>query len=164
MYWELIESRELFNGLECRLEASPDGESPNHVFGIWERADCHQAGQTVKDNDGRFWTSCNYSPAELSAEFAAQGRGNPSREAYESLRNELFHYLYGEMVTIKAAVCLDGEELDVDYIGTDLSDYMPESLEEAAERTSREHFDWRALVREARKEAKQKAATLSRVA
>lgn len=164
MYWDTLESRELFNGMELRLEASPDGETPNTVFGIWEKADGHQAGQTVKDDDGQFWTSCNYTPAELSRDYAKQGRENPSREAYESLRNELYHYIYGQMVTIKAAVYLDGEELAADFIGCDFSDYSGESLEEAAENVARDHFDWRAIIREAREEAKQKAARLSRVA
>lgn len=165
MYREIIESRELFNGLELELSVSCDGEIPNDVFGIWEGGYAHDAGRAVKDaaGDTGFYVSCNYTPAELAKEYAAQGRENPSRAAYESLQKELHHYLHGAMYTVWARVLFEDEELSNDSIGFDFSDYVEETLEEAAERVAEDHFSWRALICEARREAKAKAARLSSI-
>jgi len=151
------------DGLAFRLEVAAEGENPNEVFGIWEPADGHDAGRTVQHpNPGRggprYWVSCNYTPAELAANFAAQGRENPSREAYESLQRELVHYTEGDMVLIRVTVERDGCELAEDQIDTDWHpndqdrDGRPIDRDDEAREVAGEHFDYKALAQEAKEE------------
>lgn len=167
-YSETVDERQLYNGMVCRLTVAPLFENPNDAFGIFERASGHEAGTTVKDAVGNtgYWTSINYTPAELAREFARQGRTDPSREAYASLQRELHHYLHGDMLTVFGVVEFDGIELASDVIGTDYSDYLNpgESVSEHAQEVASEHFDWPAMVRAARGVAKELVDKFSKIA
>lgn len=147
--WEVLFKAKHGN-VEVVIDTSPDYETPNSVYGIWEQAGEHEGGTTVKDPEsGQYYTSCNTTPAELAKEFAKQGRSNPSRAAYESLQEELLHYLYGEMVTVRARVFIAGVELAWDSICTDTSEQYPIDYKQVV----REYFDLGALRKEARSEA-----------
>lgn len=60
----------------------------------WKLTDTHEGGVTIKNADAG-WNSYKYAIprqttlAELASAYAAQGRENPSREAYESLQRQL---------------------------------------------------------------------------
>lgn len=162
-----LENRTLPNGMTLRLSIAPDFESPNDVYGIWEKVAGHEGGVTVQDQNGGYWTSCNYTPAELAKEYAAQGRENPSGEAYASLQRELWHYLYGCMWTVELVIEHEGYELARDCIGFDYSEwaaYQGQDAEDAGRETAREHFVARSLIREAREEAAKIAESLSKSA
>lgn len=155
MYEESVEVRELRNGMVVRLTVSCANESPNDVYGCFERADGHQGGVTVSiDSDYRgpktHWIPTQTSIAELSREYAKQGRENPSREAYESLQRECEAEVCGNMYTASVTVSLHGVELAADTIGFAWHDNYGESLGELACEMSREHFDMASLVRAAR--------------
>ena len=133
-------------------------ERPNDIWGIFTPADYHEAGITIQYlNAGRdcpkHYTSCNYTPAQLAKEYAAQGRANPSKEAYDSLQKELSHYLdgicYSAIVEIKRA----GIVLATDCIGSDYSDNYGESLADNAIQCAKEHFCIKDLISQARVEA-----------
>tara|TARA_R110000765_G_scaffold401912_1_gene497546 strand:- start:6 stop:506 length:501 start_codon:yes stop_codon:yes gene_type:complete len=133
-------------------------ERPNDIWEIFTPADYHEAGITIQYlNAGRdcpkHYTSCNYTPAQLAKEYAAQGRANPSKEAYDSLQKELSHYLdgicYSAIVEIKRA----GIVLATDCIGSDYSDNYGESLEDNAIQCAKEHFCIKDLISQARVEA-----------
>ena len=142
-------------------------ENPNTVFGIWTPADYHEAGQTVQDCQAergcpKFYTSCNYTPAELAKEYAKQGRKNPSKEAYNSLQNELLHYLYGFCFYAEIEIKRAGIWLAGDWISSDYSDWAfpTTSLETEAERIAKEYFSIKDLIQRAKVEAGKKALQL----
>ena len=60
----------------------------------WELTDTHEGGVTITNPDGsrnswKYAIPKQYSLAELAKDYAAQGRENPSREAYQSLQKQL---------------------------------------------------------------------------
>lgn len=60
----------------------------------WKMTDTHEGGVTIKNADAgrnsyKYAIPQQTSLAELASYYAAQGRENPSREAYESLQRQL---------------------------------------------------------------------------
>lgn len=60
----------------------------------WKMTDTHEGGVTIQNrnadrNSFKYAIPQQVSLAELAKEYAAQGRENPSREAYESLQRQL---------------------------------------------------------------------------
>lgn len=67
----------------------------NDGFGDqWKMTDTHEGGVTISNreadrNSFKYVIPQQYTLAELTKEYAAQGRENPSREAYDSLQRQL---------------------------------------------------------------------------
>lgn len=90
---------------------------------LYTATDQHQAGVTIQVPSHLQGRNCpkyyigQYTPAELAKEYAKQGRENPSAAAYESLQNELAHYIEADDCYLLAEVFKGGIEL-ADVIGT----------------------------------------------
>ena len=75
---------------------------------MWEGTDKHQGGVTIKNptadrNSYEYFIPKQISLSELAADYAKQGRDNPSGEAYKALQDQLSRDLnacdYGFMVS-----------------------------------------------------------------
>ena len=69
-------------------------ESNDGFADQWKLTDEHKGGVTIKNSDAdrnsyKYAIPQQCSLAELTASFAAQGRENPSQEAYDSLQRQL---------------------------------------------------------------------------
>lgn len=118
------------------------------IFGdLWKMTDDHHGGVTIANpeadrNSYKYGIPQNCTLAELSADYAKQGRENPSREAYESLQNQLTRDLsasdYGFRVSaeIDGVTLFDNENLgcSFDYSYEDDSDLLA-----AAQEVFKEH-------------------------
>lgn len=96
----------------------------------------HIGGITVTSPtaDGRHYIG-QYTPKELASDFAKQGRCNPSKEAYESLCQELEHYITASDCSLKCTVSRNGIELNESHgITFDYSYVYGELLEDMANR------------------------------
>ena len=67
----------------------------NDGFGDqWKMTDTHEGGVTISNSEAdrnsfKYAIPQQYTLAQLTKEYAAQGRENPSREAYDSLQRQL---------------------------------------------------------------------------
>ena len=67
----------------------------NDGFGDqWKMTDTHEGGVTISNSEAdrnsfKYAIPQQYTLAQLTKEYAAQGRNNPSREAYDSLQRQL---------------------------------------------------------------------------
>lgn len=172
--WEEIETVEVEHGkMRVVYDYALDPYNrPNDVFGIWEPVDKHEGGVTVRNPDAydphrehMWWRSINYTPAELAKEYAKQGRTDPSKEAYDSLQKELQHYIAGDMYIARARVLVGDEVLVEKTVSFDHSPYLFDNTpaEEAAKRRS-EFFHLPSMLKEAKAEAKKRAAALREIA
>ena len=147
--------------LNFKLNISDDcSEGINQVFGIWELAERHEGGVTVKytpmtyQDKPSYWVNTQYKLSEVASAHAKTGRENPSAEAYASMQKELKHYLDGYMLNMSAQIWLDDILLAEDSICTDFSYEYWNSVEECAEVCAKDHFSIYSLVREAKQNAK----------
>ena len=125
----------------------------------------HIAGTTIKAPEylttgkSRHYIG-QYTPAELSKDYAKQGRHNPSYEAYKNLQDELAHYIQASDCAIKCSVFKAGIELSSSYgTGFDHSPKCSESLEEKGLLILNEYG--REFINEAIIEAKEKLIDLA---
>ena len=138
------------NGFTVTAEVIDFCQGSLWLMDMFEPADAHEGGVTIRVpswlDDGRgyrYWTPTQYSLAELSSDYAKQGRENPSREAYKSLQRDLAHYIQASDCAICVTVEKAGIELAEAYsCGFDLSPenpwddsyweaYGPETVQEA---------------------------------
>jgi len=148
-------------------------ERPNDVFQIWEPADRHEGGVTVRNPEAHdprrehmWWKSVNGTPADLAKEYAKQGRANPSKEAYDSMQKELLHYIAGDMYIARVRVIIEGEEVLDESLSFDHSSYLFDNTpeEEALARVLEYFGNVDDLMKRAREEAKKRAARLREIA
>ncbi len=135
---------------------------------LYEKSD-HIAGTTIKCPDYLARGEAQHyigqvTPRELAKDYAKQGRKNPSAEAYESLQDELAHYIQTNDCTIEITIKKAGVEIAsaltccFDYCGNcggcehDLVDYAKKYAAD---------FNLRDAMREAVTDAR---ATLERLA
>lgn len=117
-------------------EVVADDECSIHVYGLnnFTKTDHHQGGVTIKNTDTGEYYIPDYNLAELTSQYAKQGRDNPSSAAYESLQRELMRAFDAGMYSV---ISYDGECTCcadvIDSIGFDYSyNYDSESLESMA--------------------------------
>ena len=65
----------------------------------WEGTDKHQGGETITNleadrNSWKYFIPKQYTLADLAADYAKQGRDNPSGAAYQSLQDELMRDIH----------------------------------------------------------------------
>jgi len=164
---ETIINRHFRNGMQIKLTAEPTHESPNSVYGQWRQVAQHQGGVTVQldDRHGKtYWIRDDYPLSQLAREYAAQGRENPSKEAYRSMRIECESEVFGDMLNIVLSVSYGGIELAFDSICSPYywETYAP--IDEHVRETAAEYFNLRELLREAKREAANLSEKLSSVA
>lgn len=168
LHTETIEEWEC-GKFRLKLTATDLQECPNDAYGNWEQAPCHIGGETVTlpgsdcyhQSANTFWRNANYTPAQLAKEFAAQGRENPSREAYKSLQNELRSDLLGGMYAIELTVYVGAMKLASDSIVTQWSEWDGESLADRAKEAHSEYLDAIALCVEAQIEVMELAQAVA---
>lgn len=90
---------------------------------MWEGTDKHQGGVTITNleadrNSWNYFIPKHYTLADLAADYAKQGRDNPSAAAYQSLQDQLMRDIsasdYGFRVS---AFVGDVEILTDEYVG-----------------------------------------------
>ena len=137
---------------------------------LYTPTDTHEAGVTIQvpdhlqgRNAPKFYIG-QYTPAELAKDYARQGRENPSKVAYESLQNELGHYITADDCFLQCKVYGAGHELAcVTGISFEYSyEYDDESLEDLALIMLKEHG--REFIHEAIKDARQELEILKEIA
>lgn len=90
-----IESFELTeNGIDFRVNVVLFGGAEDMFRDKWSGTDEHKGGVYIRNRNAdrncwQYYEPRHYSLADLTRDYAKQGRENPSREAYESLQNEL---------------------------------------------------------------------------
>ena len=137
---------------------------------LYTATDTHEAGTTIQVPDHLQARNCpkyyigQYTPAELARDYAKQGRENPSKEAYESLQNELGHYITADDCYLQCVIYGAGHELASETgIGFDYShEYDDDTLEETALLMLREHG--REFIHEAIKAAREQLAVFKAIA
>lgn len=106
----------------------------------WKMTDTHEGGITIKNADAgrnsyKYAIPQQVSLAQLASEYAAQGRENPSREAYESLQRQLSRdinasdYYFTVDASAGSHTLLDGAVIGC---GFDWSYHDHEDLEDTA--------------------------------
>lgn len=168
MHDETIINRNFRNGLTIKLLARFTGESPNSVYGNFRQVDRHQGGVTVQLHGDRHgsthWVPEHYSIAQLAKDYAAQGRENPSRDAYASLQAECAADVLGDMLSVELCIYLDNTLLAYDTIGTAYWDGWDQTLEQVVREAAKEYFNIRQLLRDAKLEAAQLAKRFGKIA
>jgi hypothetical protein len=140
-----MKARELFEGSEWLND-------------LYTAAPDHIAGETIQvpswlqtRGAPRYYTG-QTSPAELSAHYAMQGRENPSREAYESLQNELAHYIEADTAALEVKAVKSGIILGtVHGVCFDYSPGTGYTIEDQAGHLAADY--WQELFEEAQNEA-----------
>lgn len=89
----------------------------------WEGTDKHQGGVTIANpeadrNSWKFFIPKQYSLSQLTADYAKQGRENPSAAAYQSLQDQLQRDIYACDYGFNVSAYIgDVEVLDSEYVG-----------------------------------------------
>lgn len=113
----------------------------------WKMTDTHEGGVTIKNPDAgrnsyKYAIPQQTTLAELASAYAAQGRENPSREAYESLQRQLSRditasdYYFTVYASAGSHTLLDGAVIGC---GFDYSYDDEGSLLDAAQEVWKEH-------------------------
>lgn len=87
------------NGIEFHINVVLFGGAEAMFREQWEHCDEHKGGVTITNpeadrNSWTYYRPLQVSLSELTADYAKQGRENPSREAYDSLQRQLLRDLY----------------------------------------------------------------------
>jgi hypothetical protein len=118
---------------------------------LYEESD-HIGGTTVTSESANGHYIGQTTPAELAKDYAKQGRSNPSKEAYDSLSEDLEHYIQASDCALKATVYKNGIELAENQgISFDFSYVYHNSHEEEGLRVLTEYGD--EFIKDAIKEA-----------
>lgn len=88
---------------------------------MWEGTDKHQGGVTVANpeadrNSWKYFIPKHYTLADLAADYAKQGRENPSAAAYQSMREQLMRDLHASDYGFKVSAFVGGFEVLADEI------------------------------------------------
>lgn len=83
---------------------------------MWEGTDKHQGGVTITNpeadrNSWNYFIPKQYTLADLAADYARQGRGNPSGEAYQSLQDQLMRDIHASDYGFEVSVSVGGVKL-----------------------------------------------------
>lgn len=86
------------NGIEFHINVVLFGGAEAMFREQWEHCDEHKGGVTITNpeadrNSWTYYRPLQVSLSELTADYAKQGRENPSREAYDSLQRQLLRRL-----------------------------------------------------------------------
>lgn len=127
----------------------------------WEGTDKHQGGVTIANpeadrNSWKFFIPKPYSLSQLAADYAKQGRENPSAAAYQSLQNQLERDISASDYGFKVSAYVGGVEvLDDECVGCgfDHSIYDKEDLLSAARRVWDEYGTTDEVIEMAKKAA-----------
>lgn len=90
---------------------------------MWEGTDKHQGGVTITNpeadrNSWKFFIPKQYTLADLAADYAKQGRDNPSAAAYQSLQDQLVRDISASDYGFKVSAYVGGVEVLADtYVG-----------------------------------------------
>lgn len=128
----------------------------------WKMTDTHKGGITIKHrnadrNDYKYAIPQQVSLAKLTADYAKQGRENPSREAYESLQRQLDRdisascYYFTVDATAGSSTLLDGAVIGCVF---DYSYDDEGSLLDVAQEVWKEHDGEAEALEEATKAAR----------
>jgi hypothetical protein len=121
----------------------------NGDMGMFAERESHIGGVTVKYNN-RHFEPVQYSLAELASEYAKQGRANPSKEAYDSAKQEIEYlwnsYSVGLWATVKIG---DIELLDEHIIGSEFNPAFDDE-EETIKRLKEDYVNEESLLQQAR--------------
>lgn len=128
----------------------------------WKMTDTHEGGVTIKNPDAgrnsyKYAIPQQTTLAELASAYAAQGRENPSLEAYESLQRQLSRditasdYYFTVYATAGSHTLLDGAVIGC---GFDYSYDDEGSLLDAAQEVWKEHDGEAEALEEATKAAR----------
>lgn len=82
------------NGIHFMVNVVCYGGAQSNFDDQWKAQDEHMGGVTIANpiatsNSWKYFRPLQTSLAELCSQYAAQGRDNPSKEAYESLQRQL---------------------------------------------------------------------------
>ena len=90
---------------------------------MWEGTDKHQGGVTIANpeadrNSWKYFIPKQITLSELAADYAKQGRANPSGEAYQALQNQLERDLSASDYGFRVSAYIGGIEVLADeYVG-----------------------------------------------
>lgn len=89
---EMITIKE--QGITFKVEVLCYGGAERQFNDQWEQTDKHQGGVTIRNphaGRGRFayYIPKQYTLAQLTKDYAAEGRENPSKQAYDALQRQL---------------------------------------------------------------------------
>ena len=90
---------------------------------MWEGTDTHQGGVTITNpeadrNSWNYFIPKQYTLADLAADYARQGRENPSAAAYQSLQEQLMRDLHACDYGFMVSAFVGGVEILTDeYVG-----------------------------------------------
>jgi hypothetical protein len=127
----------------------------------WEGTDKHKGGVTIANpeadrNSWKFFIPKPYTLSELAADYAKQGRGNPSGEAYQSLQDQLHRDIHACDYGFRVSAYIGDIEVLADEIvgcGFDYSVYDDEDLLSAARRVWGEYGTTAEVIEMAKKAA-----------
>lgn len=130
---------------------------------MWEGSDKHQGGVTITNPDAdrnswRFFIPKQYTLADLAADYAKQGRYNPSGEAYRSLQDQLVRDIHACGCGFSVSAFVGGVEILTDEYagcGFDYSFYDEGDLLSAARRVWDEYGITEEVVEMAKKAARE---------
>ena len=88
---------------------------------MWEGTDKHQGGVTIANpeadrNSWKYFIPKQITLSELAADYAKQGRANPSGEAYQALQDQLMRDIKACDYGFKVSAYVGGVELLADEI------------------------------------------------
>lgn len=83
---------------------------------MWEGTDKHQGGVTITNleadrNSWKYFIPKQYTLADLAADYARQGRGNPSGGAYQALQDQLMRDISASDYGFEVSVSVGGVKL-----------------------------------------------------
>lgn len=138
---------------------------------LYTPSDDHIAGTTIQVPDmlqtrhGYKYFIGQYKPSELASDYSKQGRENPSKEAYESLQNELGHYITASDCAIECRVFVADVLMAENHFscGFDYSvEYDDDTIEERAREILKDHG--RDFIRDAIAETRETLKKFKQVA
>ena len=130
----------------------------------WEGTDKHQGGVTITNleadrNSWKYFIPKQYTLADLAADYANQGRDNPSGAAYQSMQDQLMRDIHACDYGFSVSAFVGGVEIladDVVGCGFDYSFYDEGDLLSAA----RSVWDYHGTTEEVIEMAKKAAADI----
>lgn len=95
---------------------------------MWEGTDKHQGGVTITNpeadrNSWKYFIPKQISLSELAADYAGQGRDNPSGEAYQSLQDQLMRDIHACGYGFSVSAFVGGVEVLADEYVACVFDY-----------------------------------------
>lgn len=119
-----------------------------HFEDQWEALREHTQGAIrnpciERSSDTKFFMPLQYTLDQLTKDFAAQGRANPPREAYESLQRQLRYDIWAQDCGLEVSVSYNDISLveNKHEIGFIWSPEGDSDLEEEGRRIVEEYFD-----------------------